>query len=110
MRCQRETNDRKNHSVGLRMAEEDKKKKTSSRKFLVWLTWLVVAVLSMIVAVVVLAITKNLPDSMIDIIKTVLSYLFYVSMMYLGVNAGQKIGVAVSDAMSTKKEEEEAEK
>ena len=64
--------------------------KLSSRKFVVWLVWLIITVGT----VVYMFITK---DS--TLVEKTLDSFFYVSMMYLGMNAGQKIGFAISDAL-----------
>jgi len=64
--------------------------KLSSRKFIVWLVWLV---LTLIVGVY--AFMK----SATDLFERSLSSFFAISMMYLGMNVGQKVGFAVSDAL-----------
>lgn len=81
------------------MSEENKSKMTS-RKFLVWVTWLI-----LIVGVIVLSFVRNTGD---DLINTALQDFFFVSITYLGVNGVQKVGFAVSDALTsgTAKEEE----
>lgn len=77
--------------------------KFSSRKFIVWLVWLLLTAGT----VVYMFISK---DS--TLVEKTLDSFFYVSMMYLGMNAGQKVGFAISDALfknkySTKEEEDE---
>lgn len=64
--------------------------KLSSRKFIVWLVWLV---LTLIVGVY--AFMK----SATDLFEKSLNSFFAISMMYLGMNAGQKVGFAISDAL-----------
>lgn len=81
-------------------------KKIGSRKFLVWLTWLVIAVIELAVTIICLIVTKTIPDSMIELMETGLSYLFFISLTYLGVNLGQKIGLAYA-GKETKEEKTE---
>ncbi len=64
--------------------------KLSSRKFVVWLVWLLLTAGT----VVYMFISK---DS--TLAEKTLDSFFYVSMMYLGMNAGQKVGIAISDAL-----------
>ena len=78
--------------------------KLTSRKFIVWLTWIIISFVTLIVCVVMMIVNHSLPDSLIELVKDVLKYLFSISMMYLGVNVGQKIGFAVSNAISENKE------
>jgi uncharacterized protein YacL len=87
------------------MTEEEKKDKLKSRKFIVWITWLVITVCVIISCLAVIFLTKDLSQNMSSLLEKILTFFFSVSMMYLGVNAGQKIGFALSDAISTKKEE-----
>ena len=73
--------------------EEEKKeenKKISSRKFIVWLVWLIVLVVAVVFVFVSVIITKQNNDNFNDIIKTVINDFFYVSLLYLGANVGQK--------------------
>ena len=64
--------------------------KLSSRKFIVWLVWLLLTAGT----VVYMFISK---DSTLT--ENTLDSFFYVSMMYLGMNVGQKVGFAISDAL-----------
>lgn len=64
--------------------------KLSSRKFVVWLVWLVITAGT----VVYMFIAK---DS--ALVEKTLDSFFYISMMYLGMNVGQKVGFAISDAL-----------
>lgn len=73
-------------------------KKTDSRKFLVWLIWLLIC----IIVGVYTFITKN--EALLT--KT-LEYFFALSMMYLGVNVGQKGVLAIADALKNKYSMEE---
>lgn len=77
----------------------EQKKKTQSRKFVVWLVWLIVSVALIVVALVTMLVTKSFPDNIVDLIKTVITYFFAISMMYLGMNVGQKIGLSFADKM-----------
>lgn len=78
-------------------------KKTDSRKFIVWIVWLLIAIAIGIYTF----ITKES-----TLLKETLDKLFAVSMMYLGVNVGQKGVLAIADAIKHKysnKEEMEDE-
>ena len=76
------------------MAEENKsaESKMTSRKFLVWLVWLLITV-----AVFVISFIK---DDSKEIINSVIQDFFIISVTYLGVNGIQKVGGYVSDALS----------
>lgn len=85
------------------MNSTETSKKTDSRKFIVWLVWLLIA----LAISVYTFITK---DSVL--LEKVLSWFFILSMMYLGVNVGQKGALAFADALKNKysnKEETEDE-
>ena len=76
-------------------------KKTDSRKFIVWLVWLLIA----IAIGVYTFITKES-----ELLENTLDHLFVISMMYLGVNVGQKGVLAIADAIKHRysaKEEKE---
>lgn len=87
--------------------EPKENKKLGSRKFLVWLTWCIIALLGLVITLVVLCVTKTVPDSLVELIGTVLSYLFFISLTYLGVNFGQKLGLAFAGNKVELKEQEE---
>ena len=78
--------------------QESPTKKTDSRKFVVWLIWLVIC----IVVGIYTFIVKD--DTLLA--KT-LEYFFILSMMYLGVNVGQKGVLAIADALKNKYSKEE---
>lgn len=80
-------------------------KKTDSRKFVVWLVWLIVSLVVIALCVTIIIITKDTSDSMVNLIEKILSYFFAVSMMYLGVNVGQKIGFSIAEALSSHTEQ-----
>lgn len=82
------------------MAEEKtiEEKKMTSRKFLVWIVWVIITI-----GIIVLSFFKKDSD---DLVKTGLQDLFFISLTYLGVNGIQKVGFAVSDAISSKTNEE----
>ena len=80
--------------------------KLQSRKFTVWIVWLVIAVLVLIVFGVSIIVTKANNDKLIDLFSSTLQNFFYISAIYLGVNVLQKGAFAISDAIATKKEEE----
>lgn len=79
-------------------------KKLDSRKFIVWLTWLIVTILIVAWCTIVMIITKQFADTMVSLIEKVICYFFAISMMYLGVNVGQKVGFAFADALTAKYE------
>ena len=78
--------------------KETEEKKMTSRKFLVWIVWVIITI-----GIVVLSFFKKDSD---DLVKTGLQDLFFISLTYLGVNGIQKVGFAVSDAISSKTNEE----
>ena len=82
-------------------------KKTDSRKFVVWLVWLIITILVIAWCALVMIITKQIQDQLIGLIEKSLAYFFAVSMMYLGVNVGQKVGLALAEKLLNKEEENE---
>ena len=85
------------------MNSTETSKKTDSRKFIVWLVWL-------IIALAIGMYTFIAKDS--TLLEKVLGWFFTLSMMYLGVNVGQKGALAFADALKNKysnKEETEDE-
>ena len=85
------------------MSSTETSKKTDSRKFIVWLVWL-------IIALAIGVYTFIAKDS--TLLEKVLGWFFTLSMMYLGVNVGQKGALAFADALKNKysnKEETEDE-
>ena len=82
-------------------------KKTDSRKFVVWLVWLIITILVIAWCALVMIITKQIQDQLIGLIEKALAYFFAVSMMYLGVNVGQKVGLAFAEKLLNKEEEDE---
>ena len=89
--------------------EEKETKKTDSRKFVVWLVWLIITILVIAWCALVMIITKQIQDQLIGLVEKSLSYFFAISMMYLGVNVGQKVGLAFAEKLLPKTEEPEAE-
>ena len=83
--------------------------KMKSRKFAVWLVWLVLTIFVIIFSTVVMVVSQSMPETLTGLIEKVLGWFFAVSMMYLGMNAGQKAAFALSDAISTKTEDETEE-
>lgn len=90
--------------------EEKEAKKTDSRKFVVWLVWLIITVLVIAWCALVMIITKQIQDQLVGLVEKALSYFFAVSMMYLGVNVGQKVGLAFADKIFKQAEETVEEK
>ena len=85
------------------MSSTETSKKTDSRKFVVWLVWL-------LIALAIGVYTFIAKDS--ALLEKVLGWFFSLSMMYLGVNVGQKGALAFADALKNKyshKEETEDE-
>lgn len=81
---------------------KEKASKFQSRKFLVWIVW---GVITFVVdVVVIICCIKNILEAKtaIELLTAVIQDFFYISLLYLGVNAGQKIGFAVSDAIASK--------
>ena len=89
--------------------EEKETKKTDSRKFVVWLVWLIITILVIAWCALVMIITKQIQDQLIGLVEKSLSYFFAISMMYLGVNVGQKVGLAFAEKLLPKTEEPEEE-
>ena len=73
--------------------------KLTSRKFIVWIVWLIITI-----GVVVVSVIRNTGD---DLISTVIQDFFYVSMLYLGMNVTQKGAFAIADALKGKEEEKD---
>lgn len=71
---------------------EETENKMKSRKFVVWITWGIITLVVIAISIITIFVTKK-SDSP-DLIEKVLSYFFGVSMLYLGVNVGQKIGLS----------------
>ena len=85
------------------MNSTETSKKTDSRKFVVWLVWL-------LIALAIGVYTFIAKDT--TLLEKVLGWFFSLSMMYLGVNVGQKGALAFADALKNKysnKEETENE-
>ena len=88
-------------------------KKTNSRKFVVWMVWLILSIAAIGFGVVVVIMSKTMGDTMVGLIEKVLYWFFAISMMYLGMNVGQKVGISLSDnlgALINKPKEEKTEK
>ena len=68
-------------------------KKTDSRKFIVWLIWLIITL-----AIGVYTFIAKDPT----LLEKVLGWFFTLSMMYLGVNVGQKGALAFAAALKNK--------
>lgn len=85
------------------MNSTETSKKTDSRKFVIWLVWL-------LIALAIGVYTFIVKDT--ALLEKVLGWFFTLSMMYLGVNVGQKGALAFADALKNKysnKEETENE-
>lgn len=75
------------------MNSTETSKKTDSRKFVIWLVWL-------LIALAIGVYTFIVKDS--TLLEKVLGWFFTLSMMYLGVNVGQKGALAFADALKNK--------
>ena len=74
--------------------------KLKSRKFAVWVVWLIITILVIIFCTAVMIITHSITQELTSLIEKVLGWFFAISMMYLGVNVGQKAAFAIGDAIS----------
>lgn len=72
---------------------ETSTKKIDSRKFIVWLIWLLLCIGALIYTFI---------SKQTTLLEKVLEYFFAVSMLYLGVNVGQKAVYAFADALKEK--------
>ena len=92
--------------------ETEKTKKTDSRKFVVWIVWLIITILVIAFCAITMIVTKKITDNLVGLIEKVLGWFFAISMMYLGVNVGQKVGLAFANKLLLKEESsiEEEEK
>lgn len=75
------------------MNSTETSKKTDSRKFIIWLVWL-------LITLAISVYTFIAKDS--TLLEKVLGWFFTLSMMYLGVNVGQKGALAFADALKNK--------
>ena len=84
--------------------DEKETKKTDSRKFTVWLTWLIITILVIVWCALVMIATKQIVDSLVSLAEKTLAWFFAISMMYLGVNVGQKVGLAFAEKLLKQEE------
>ena len=84
--------------------EQEKGKKTDSRKFVVWVVWLIIAILVIAFCALVMIMTHQIVEGLVNLIEKTIAYFFAISMMYLGVNVGQKVGLAFADKIMSKEE------
>lgn len=85
---------------------EETENKMKSRKFVVWITWGIITLIVIAISIITIFVTKK-SDSP-DLIEKVLSYFFGVSMLYLGVNVGQKIGLSFFNNKNETDEKDES--
>lgn len=78
--------------------------KLQSRKFVVWLVWLIIAVVDLVIDGIIIVITKTITGEMLSLTEKVLSWFFAISMMYLGMNVVQKGAFAIADVLAGKEE------
>ena len=86
--------------------EEKETKKTDSRKFIVWLIWFIITILVIAWCAIVMITTKQIVEGLVSLVEKTLAWFFAISMMYLGVNVGQKMGFAFANALTAKFESE----
>lgn len=80
---------------------EEQKKKTDSKKFIVWLIWLLLALCNLALDIVIIIVTKTtLDSSMIELTEKILGWFFAISMMYLGMNVTQKVAYMAKDVLT----------
>ena len=72
-----------------------------------WLVWCIIAIVNLVIDAIVIVITKNVTAEMVSLTEKVLGWFFAISMMYLGMNVGQKAAFAIGDAISGHSETEE---
>ena len=84
----------------MKCEEKTSDSKLTSRKFAVWIVWLLLTV-----GILIYSFFRG--DS--SILVKALDSFFFISMMYLGMNVGQKVGFAVADALTKHKDSEEEE-
>ena len=100
----KDKDDYTNCEVQEKTMEQEKTKKTDSRKFVVWIVWLIITILVIAWCALVMIITKQIQEQLVGLVEKALSYFFAISMMYLGVNVGQKVGLAFADKLMPKEE------
>lgn len=71
--------------------------KLSSRKFIVWLVWLLITL-----GIVIVSLIRNTGD---NLLSDVIQDFFYISMLYLGMNVTQKGVASISEAIKSKDDE-----
>lgn len=79
------------------MADTVDDSKFKSRKFCIWITWLAIFVIISICAIIGFFVVKDKGDVFMGTLTKTLDYFFYISMLYLGVNLGQKGIYALKD-------------
>lgn len=82
--------------------EKETRSKLSSRKFVVWLVWLIITSLLIAFCAIVAIATQDAQNNAISLLETIIGYFFAISMMYLGVNVGQKIGLSFGQKYTEK--------
>ena len=82
-------------------SEDKETKKTNSRKFVVWLVWIFMALVTLAAFIISMAITKQIPDSLVNLVENMLKYAFVISCEYIGVNVLQKGFYAIKDIFGT---------
>lgn len=81
--------------------------KHTSRKFLVWCVWLALTIAVIVFCGVTMFVSHELTENMSGLIEKSLGWFFAISMMYLGVNVGQKAALALSDALTKTEDKDE---
>lgn len=79
---------------------KDVKKKTDSRKFIVWLVWLLIVIVNLAIDLTIVLVTKkSMGTEIVSLTEKILGWFFAISMMYLGMNVTQKVGFAITDML-----------
>lgn len=81
---------------------KEERSKFQSRKFLVWIVWLLITIIVVAGCCTVMIIVKQVLPPMTSIISEILGDFFIISMMYLGVNACQKVGLSYFESKGKK--------
>ena len=89
------------------MSEQKEDTKLKSRKFAVWIVWLILTLAVIVFCAIGMFVSGNMAESLTALIEKVLGWFFAVSMMYLGMNVGQKAALSLGEALKTKSEESE---
>lgn len=88
---------------------KETRSKMSSRKFVVWFVWLLITVLLIVFCIITAITTQTMQENAISLLETIIGYFFAISMMYLGMNVGQKVGLSFGQKNTEKTETEKTD-